>query len=66
MRCLPADLEMCIRDREQACQKIKGAVLVAGNEEVGAPLLAGQFQVNLIPGGDFLDELRLDVYKRQV
>ena len=46
--------------QEQACQKIKGAVLVAGNEEVGAPLLAGQFQVNLIPGGDLLDQLRLE------
>ena len=40
--------------------EVKGAVLVAGNKEVGAPLLAGQLQVNFIPGGDFLDEFRLE------
>ena len=57
--CIPHQLNKA-KGQEQACQKIKGAVLVAGNEEVGAPLLAGQFQVNLIPGGDLLDKLRLE------
>ena len=57
--CIPHQLNKA-EGQEQACQKIKGAVLVAGNEEVGAPLLAGQFQVDLIPGGDLLDELRLE------
>lgn len=57
--CIPHQLNKA-KGQEQACQKIKGAVLVAGNEEVGAPLLAGQFQVNLIPGGDLLDQLRLE------
>ena len=57
--CIPHQLDEA-EGQEQACQKVKGAVLVAGNKEVGAPLLAGQLQVNFIPGGDFLDEFRLE------
>ena len=57
--CIPHQLDEA-EGQEQACQKVKGAVLVAGNKEVGAPLLAGQLQVNFIPGGDLLNQLRLE------
>ena len=53
---IPNQLDKAEREK-QACQKIKGTVLVAGNKEVGAPLLAGKFQIDFIPGGNFLDQL---------
>ena len=46
--------------QEQACQKIKGAVLVAGNEEVGTGLLTRKLQIDLILSGNFFDQLRLE------
>ena len=49
--------------QKQTCQKIKGAVLVAGYEEVGAQLLAGQLQIDFVSGGDFLDQFRLEHLK---
>ena len=57
--CIPHQLDEA-EGQEQACQKVKGAVLVASDEEISAPLLAGQLQINFIPGGDFLSQLRLE------
>ena len=52
---IPNQLDKAEREK-QACQKIKGTVLVAGNKEVGAPLLAGKLQIDFVPGGNFLDQ----------
>ena len=41
--------------QKQRGQKIKGAVLIAGNTEVGAGLLARHLQVNLRMTGDLPD-----------
>ena len=45
---------------EQACQKIKGTILVAIDKKVGASLLTGQLQVDFVPCGDFLDQICLE------
>ena len=43
------------KGEEQGREKIKGAVLVAGDAIIGAPLLAGQFQIDLAVAGDVAD-----------
>ena len=48
------------KGQEQRCKKVKGAVLVASYEKVGAGLLAGQFQVNLLGAGNLPDQPRLE------
>ena len=46
--------------KKQGGQEIEGAVLVAGDAEIGAGLLAGKFQVDLIIAGDIADVLVLE------
>ena len=48
------------KDRNSEARKIKGAVLVAGNEEVGTGLLPRKLQIDLILSGNFFDQLRLE------
>ena len=49
------------KDRNSEARKIKGAVLVAGNEEVGTGLLTRKLQIDLILSGNFFfDQLRLE------
>src|SRR5699024_11342778 len=43
------------KGEEQGREKIKGAVLVTGDAIIGAPLLVGQFQIDLAVAGDVAD-----------
>src|SRR5699024_4077923 len=45
---------------KQRGHKVEGTVLVAGHKKVGAGLLAGQLQVDLLGAGDLADQLRLE------
>ena len=43
------------KGQEQRRKEIEGRILVAGDAEIGASLLAGQFQINLAVAGDVAD-----------
>jgi len=48
------------KGQKQRCQKIKGTVLIAGDEVIRTRLLSRQFKADFVIGSDFLDKLRLE------
>ena len=48
------------KGQKQRREKIKGAVLIAGNAEVSAWFLTRKLQVNFIAGSNFLDDFGLE------
>ena len=48
------------KGQEQRCKKVKGAVLIAGDEIVGAGLLPRQFKADFVIRSDFFNQFRLE------
>ena len=46
--------------QKQRCQKIKGTVLIAGDEVIRARLLPRQFKADFVIGSDFFNQFRLE------